>query len=181
MREARSEGAREVELLYADLRRLAARLMANERPDHSLQPTALVHEVYLRLAEGSPTTWNDRSHFFRLAAKVMRQILLDHAKARARQKRGGSRARITLDEDLLEAPGGGVVDLLAFDQALNALCARHSSAADVAEMKLFAGATTNEVALALGLSARTVATRWAFAQMWLRRHLSEPDDPKRNA
>ena len=158
-------------LVYDELRSGASRLMARERPGHTLQTTALVNEAYLKLV-GSPTpSWEDRAHFFGAAARAMRQILVDHARARPSGERGGDLARVTLSTDL---PGSDEsLDLLALDRALTRLEELDPRTAKVAELRLLAGRTVSEVAEDLGVSKRTVDGDWTMARMWLARALAD--------
>lgn len=157
--------------LYDELRSLAEALMARERSGHTLTPTALVHEAFLRLVDQSRIEWLDRSHFFGFAARVMRQVLVDHARRRRAQKRGGEQERVSLTfaESItpVDAP-----DVLALDMALDALAREDERSARVAEMRLFAGLTVAEVAAVLGVSERTAQADWSFARRWLARELS---------
>ncbi len=155
--------------VYVELRALAAYHMAHERPGHTLQPTALVHEVYLRMA-AQRTGWQSRSHFMRLAAQQIRRVLVDHARARNSQKRGGDRMRVTLSD--LDS-GERDFDLLALDRAMERLAGRAPEAARVVELRYFAGFTEREIADALSTSVRTVRRHWAFARAWLFRELDE--------
>ncbi len=156
--------------VYEDLRRLAERLLTGERPDHTLQATALVHEAYFRLAGPAGRNWNDRAHFFRLAAKTMRHILIDHARGRAAGKRGGGERALTLNEtDLLldERPA----EILEIDDALQRLSALNAEKARVVELRYYGGCTIEETAEALGISTATVERHWRFARAWLRTQL----------
>lgn len=157
-------------LVYDELRRLAGRAMARERADHTLQPTALAHEAWLRLAGDAPSV-HDRGHFLAIAARVMRRVLVEHARGHGAEKRGGGVAHVTLDEAVAgELPA--TTDLLALDQALERLQAADPRAAEVAEARLFGGLTVPETAEVLGVSARTVDAEWAYARMWLARALA---------
>jgi RNA polymerase sigma factor (TIGR02999 family) len=159
-------------LVYEELRRTAQGLMRRERAEHTLQPTALVHESYLRLVEGKAAAFADRAHFLGIAARCMRQILVDHARARASQKRGGDRQRVTLDTSLAEA-GTHEFELLVLDDALSKFARLDPRAAQVAELRLFGGLAVDEIAHTLGISARTVDGDWASARLWLSRELSD--------
>ncbi|MEZ5065879.1 MAG: ECF-type sigma factor [bacterium] len=157
-------------LAYAELRELAGSIMRREREYHTLQPTALVHEAYLRLA-GSET-WEGRAHFFAAAARAMRRVLVDHARRRDAEKRGGpDLRRVTFEEDL-HGREGGTLDVLALDQALDRLAGLDPRMHRVVEMKLFAGLTAREIADVLGVSKRTVDGEWSFARKWLADQLS---------
>jgi RNA polymerase sigma factor (TIGR02999 family) len=159
-------------LLYAELREIAGRHMRRERPDHTLQPTALVHEAFLRMAGSTPLSAQDRTHFLRAASQAMRRVLVDHARARNAQKRGGA-LHVTLDEAIAGAPQPAV-DMLALDDALDRLGAAEPRWAQVVELRYFAGLEIPEVAAALGVSPATVKRDWQFARAWLSRELG-PD------
>lgn len=172
--ERRGDAVRELwPLLYEELKRRAVRAMARERGGHTLQPTALVHEAYERMVRASDVAWQDRSHFLAIAARVMRQVLVDHARKRDAERRGGDWTRITFDEPIHAAEGTS--DVLELHLALERLEQLDARTAKVAELRLFAGATVPEIAEALDISARTVDNEWATARMWLVRALS--DDP----
>jgi RNA polymerase sigma factor (TIGR02999 family) len=160
-----------VPLVYGELRRLAARYVRHERPGHSLQATALVHEAYLRLLKDDDLSFENRAHFLGIAARSMRQILVEHARARDAAKRGGERRRITLDEAV--AAGQPLdVDLLAVDEALERLARRDAQHARIVELRFFGGLTNEETAEALGVSPATVKRAWAVARAWLFRELT---------
>jgi RNA polymerase sigma factor (TIGR02999 family) len=145
--------------------------MASERGDHTLQPTAVVHEAYFRLCGSSGSRWENRAHFFGAAAQAMRQILIDHARRKASFKRGGDQIRV----DLPEFAGkweDQVEELLALDEALEALEARDSQMAEVVKLRFFVGLTIDEIASALDLSHRSVSRSWAGAKAWLRREMT---------
>lgn len=158
-----------VPLLYDELRALARAQLNRERPDHTLQATALVHEAYLRLLGASHPPWNDRRHFFRAAAEAMRRILVEHARAKNRLKRGGDRIRVELEDSLLPegADERDLDQLLALDEAFRRLDGQDPRAADVVRLRYFAGLSVADTASALGLSERTVKREWAFARAWL--------------
>jgi RNA polymerase sigma factor (TIGR02999 family) len=158
-------------LVYDELRRLAARQLGRERPGQTLQPTALVHEVYLRLLKDRDLAWENRAHFYGIAAQSMRQILIERARARHALKRGGHRDRVTLDENLLAA-GEREVDLLALDEALSRLAALDADQSRIVELRYFGGLSIEEVAAALGVSPATVKRHWSVARAWLRRELA---------
>jgi RNA polymerase sigma factor (TIGR02999 family) len=159
-------------LVYDELRTLARAQLRNERPDHTLQPTALVHEAWLRLLGSSKPAWNDRPHFFRAAAEAMRRILIDHARKRTRDKRGGRQVRVELD-DVHAAPADDQDRLLALDDAFRRLEKQDPGAADVVRLRFYAGLSVAETAHATGLSERTVKREWAFARAWLYQALSD--------
>ena len=154
-------------LVYDELRRLAAQKLAHEKPGQTLQPTALVHEAYLRLVGGSPPRdWNGRGHFFAAAAEAMRRILINRARDRHRLKRGGDRGRVDLDA-LAEPATAPDEHLLDLDDALDRLARSHPRAAELVKLKFFAGLTLHEAATALGLPRRSADRLWAFARAWL--------------
>jgi RNA polymerase sigma-70 factor (ECF subfamily) len=157
-------------LVYHELRRLARRHMANERAGHTLQATALVNEAYLRLVEVTRVQWQDRAHFFAMAARQMRRILVDSARERRYQKRGGGAQKVTLDEQLLV--GGPGPDLVALDDALQALDKIDQRKSKVVEMRFFGGLSLEDTAAALGVSPDTVTRDWKLAKAWLMRELS---------
>lgn len=158
-------------LLYQPLCRLATARMAGERAGHTLTPTALVHEAWLRIHDGAPIAIHDRRHFLAVAARVMRQILIDHARARGRDKRGGGSTHSTLDQALAD-PGGDPQTLLAIDQALTQLAAIDPDMAQVVELRFFTGLDIREVAAVLGKSERSVNRDWTAARAWLGRALA---------
>jgi len=171
--ETRGETLRQVvELLYPELRRLASGMMRRERQGHTLQPTALVHEAFLDLVDQSSVDWEGRAHFMASAARVMRHILVDHARGRASQKRGGGLPHLTLDETLGVGTPGRSLEILHLDQALDRLAALDARAAQVIELRVFGGLTVDEAAAVLGVSKRTVDADWSVARMWLARELS---------
>lgn len=159
------------EAVYGELRVIARALMREEREDHTLRPTALVHEAFVRMVEEPHLSWENRAHFFGIASRAMRQILVDHARERAALKRGGGRTRITLDDGAL-AGGAHAQEVLDLQVALDKLAAVDERSARVAEMHTFAGMGMVEIAEALGLSRRTVAQDWCFAKRWLNRELN---------
>ena len=161
-------------VVYEELRRMAAHRMAAEAPGHTLQPTALVHEAYMKLVDQTRVDWQGRSHFFAVAAQAMRRILVDHARSRQREKRGGGRARVVLDEAVALSPQKDE-DVLALDEALERLAALDPRQAKVVELRFFGGMSVEEVAEALSVSKRTVEGDWTFARAWLSRELREPD------
>jgi len=161
-----------LDLVYDELRRTARALMARERAGHTLEPTALVHEVYLRLVHQDRVQWTDRAHFLGIAARCMRQILVDHARARGAQKRGGGQAAVTLDEEIA-TDGGREFETLLLNDAMEKLAELDPRAAQVVEMRLFGGMTVKEVAHALEIAPRTVDNDWASARLWLARELAE--------
>jgi RNA polymerase sigma-70 factor, ECF subfamily len=162
--------SRLVALMYPDLRALAGRLMQAERRDHTLQPTAVVNEVFVRLVDQAAIDWQDRAHFVGIAARVMRQILVDHARRRHAAKRGAAGERITLDDAMIAAPDTAF-ELLALDEVLTRFAALDARRARVAELRVFGGLTSKEIATHLGVSTRTVEGDWAVARLWLAREL----------
>jgi RNA polymerase sigma factor (TIGR02999 family) len=158
-------------LVYDELRRLAASYMRRERPGQTLQATALVHDAYIRLMQDSKLSWQNRSHFFGIAARAMRQILVERARARHAVKRGGSRVRVTLDAGLL-ATEGPAIDLEALDEALTRLEALDAELARVVEVRFFGGLSIEEAAETLDVSPATVKRRWTVAKAWLARELA---------
>ena len=160
-----------IPLVHSELRRVARSHFRREHPGHTLQATALVHEVYLRLVAIDRMTINDRTHFFAVAARLMRQILVDHARRKRADKRGRGITMLSLDEasPVASAPG---VDVLALDQALQALSSRDARQCRLVELRFFGGLSIDETAEALGVSAATVEREWAMARAWLYRRLS---------
>ena len=156
-------------LVYAELRQLARAVFASERRNHTLQPTALIHEAWLKLA-GNFGDVKDRAHFYAIAAQAMRRVLTDHARAVQRHKRGGGRKQITLDEQLLTL-GDGAVDLVELDSCLERLAALNDRHARLVELRFFAGLTIPETAEVLGVSHTTVERDWFSARAWLRLEL----------
>ncbi|HEY7089521.1 MAG TPA: ECF-type sigma factor [Tepidisphaeraceae bacterium] len=156
-------------LVYDELRSLARAHMGHERAGHTLQATALVHEAYLRLIDGEPAHWDGRRHFFGAAAEAMRRILIDHAREKNTEKRGGQRARVDLEDALpaISSPCDDVDDLLALDDALDKLTAQDPAIAELVKLSFFAGLSLEESAAALGISRATAYRHWAFARAWL--------------
>ncbi len=161
--------------VYDELRRIAALHLARERVDHTLQPTAVVHEAWLRLSELDRMRFDDESHFLVAAAGAIRRVLVDHARARRAEKRGGAAERITLSG--VSETGGGAVDLLALDEALALLAEKDARKARVVELRYFGGLTIDETAETLGVGSTTVEDDWAFARAWLRRTLGGGGTP----
>jgi RNA polymerase sigma-70 factor, ECF subfamily len=158
-------------LVYDELRRRARHYLRGERPNHTLQPTALVHEVYLRMVKLDHVDWHDRAHFFAVAAQNMRRVLVDSARARRYQKRGGGAINVTFDEAL--AVSDRSPDLVALDDALDVLAAQDERKARVVELRFFGGLTNDEIAAALDISTDTVTRDWQMAKLWLRRELKK--------
>ena len=172
-----SHGDREVldklvPVVYEELRRQAARYLRRERPGHTLQTTALIHEAYIRLIDQKNVHWQNRAHFFAISAQLMRRILVDHARSRQAAKRGGSDIKLPLEEAMI-ASEGREVDLVALDEALERLAAIDPQQSRVVELKFFSGLSVEETAEVLGVSTRTVKRDWNVAKAWLRREISE--------
>lgn len=157
-------------LVYADLRRRARRYMAREPRGHSLQATDLIHEAYLRLVASKPVDWHSRAHFFALSARLMRQILVDHARSRGYAKRGGGRRQVTFDEALV--CGELDWDLVELDEALQALAATDARKGRVVELRFFGGLTAQETAEVLAVSTQTVLRDWRLSKAWLLQWMS---------
>jgi RNA polymerase sigma factor (TIGR02999 family) len=157
--------------LYNELHKLAAAKMRFERGNHTLQPTALVHEAYLRLADCNDSVWQDRARVLGTAAHLMRNILVDHARAHCAGKRGAGALQVTLDSGLVVA-SGSPVDILLVDQALSRLAAFDQRQAMILELHFFAGLTFEEIAVQLGVSSRTVKRDWTMARAWLHDQLA---------
>jgi RNA polymerase sigma-70 factor (ECF subfamily) len=169
-----SAAERLIPVVYDDLHRQAARAMRGEGEAHTLQATALVNEAYLRLVDQRRVEWRNRAHFFAIASTVMRRILVDHARARLTEKRGGGATQITLDDaERGRAPDDSSdVDLLALHEALERLAALDPDQARLVELRYFGGLTIEETAEAMGVSPATTKREWALARAWLRRELS---------
>lgn len=159
-------------LVYDELKRLAHRYMRRENPGHSLQTTALVNEAYLRLTEGKPVNWQDRTHFFAVSANVMRRILIDMANSRNAQKHGGGVRHVALEEALVVAAGRDA-DLLALDDALKALAEIDPRKSRVVELRYFGGLSVEETAAVLNVSPDTVMRDWKMAKAWLLKEMSK--------
>jgi RNA polymerase sigma factor (TIGR02999 family) len=160
-------------LVYAELHRQAASFLRKERPGHTLQTTALIHEAYLKLIDRRDVTWQSRTHFFAVAAQAMRRILVDYARAKHREKRGGDTIKLSLEEATLVAAKEKGVDLIALDEALNKLTERDKQQARVVELRYFSGLSLEETAEALHVSRATVARDWESARAWLHRELTK--------
>jgi RNA polymerase sigma factor (TIGR02999 family) len=164
--------ARLMELVYEELRRLARQQMANVPPGDTLQPTALVHEAYLRLVGRElQASWESRAHFFNAAARAMRDIIVEQARKHARLKRGGDRKRVVLDEERLISPQTRGEDLLALDAALRELDETDPTSARIAMLRYFAGLTVEDTARAMEMSPATIKRRWRYAMAWLDRRI----------
>ena len=164
--------ARLMPLVYEELRRRAAEYLRHERPDHTLQATALVHEAYLKLVDQNRATWKNRVHFGSVAASLMRRILVQHARTHNAAKRGGKLEKLYLDETrelACERP----LELVALDDALQSFTSTYPREGNVVELKFFGGLEANEIAEVLNVSSKTVLRDWNFAKLWLRRELTE--------
>ena len=159
-----------VPIVHAELRRLAQRQMAGERPGHTLQPTALVNEAYLRLVDLKQMQWQNRAHFFAMGARLMRRILVDFARSRGYQKRGGGAKQVSFTE-ALDVAEGQATDVVALNDALEALAHVDERKSRVVELRFFGGLSVEETAEVLNVSRETVKRDWKFAKMWLLRHL----------
>ena len=159
-----------VPVVYREMKRLASSYLKAERPGHTLQPTALVNEAYLRLFDPTANGWESRAHFFGVAARAMRQVLVDHARKRDAAKRGGELQRVTLVTDIAEA-GKSETDLLDLHLALEKLAQNDEALARLVELRFFTGLTLDEAADTLGVSRRKAANDWAAARLWLQREL----------
>ncbi len=159
-------------IVYAELRRLASRHLGGERPCHTLQTTALVHEAYLRLVDQSSLQWQNRAHFFAMAARMMRHILVDYARARHNAKRGGRAVKVTLDE-AAEVSTERSSEMVALDDALTALSEFDQRKSRIVELRFFGGLSIEETAVALEVSPGTVMREWTLAKAWLQREISK--------
>ncbi len=163
------EGAAErlMPLVYDELRRLARDYLRRERPGHTLQPTALVNEAYLKLVDQRDARWQSRAHFYGVAAQLMRRILVDHARAHEAEKRGGEFQKLSLDENLDAAGGERDVNLVALDDALNRLAEMDPQKSKIVELRFFGGLSIEETAEVLGIGTATVIRQWRMAKAWL--------------
>jgi RNA polymerase sigma factor (TIGR02999 family) len=166
-------------LVYDELRRLARGFMGRERRDHTLQPTALVHEAFIRLVDQSRVDWRGRTHFRAVGARVMRRILVDHARGYGSAKRGGGWQRVTLGESLLRSSDAelDLLEVLSLNDALERLRRIDDRQAQIIELRFFGGLTSAEVAEVLGVSSRTVEGEWMHGRAWLKRELTRKDAP----
>ena len=167
-------------LVYDELRKLARDYLRRERADHTLQPTALVNEAYLKLVDQRRVNWQNRSHFFGIAAQIMRRILVDHARSRAAEKRGGLLRKLSLDEANV-LPAERAPDLIELDEALKRLAEVFPRKGQVIELRFFGGLSVEETAHVLGVSDKTVMREWQSAKLWLYRELDREgteDEPK---
>jgi RNA polymerase sigma-70 factor (ECF subfamily) len=167
-------------LVYDDLHRLAQRYMAQERPEHTLQTTALVHEAYLRLLDSAQPSWQNRAHFFAVCARIMRRVLVDCVRAHQTLKRGGDMLPLFFEESIagIGRPG---TDLVAVDDALTALAGVDSRKAQVVELRFFGGLSAKETAEVLKVSEKTVLLDWKLSKSWLRRELRKQKPPKKQS
>ena len=162
-------------LVYAELRRLARHYLRKERSGHTLQPTALVHEAYLKLIDQTRVSWQNRAHFYGVAAQLMRRILVDHARAASAEKRGGDATRFALDEAHFQLRQQKSVDLIALDEILRRLARLDPRKSRVVEMRFFGGLREDEIAECLGVSTKTVTRDWKMAKLWLYSELVAAD------
>ena len=160
-----------IPVVYDELHRQAARYLRREHPGHILQTTALIHEAYLRLINQQNIEWQNRAHFYAIAARLMRQILVDHARRRQATKRGGSDIKVPLEEAMVISPGENV-DLVALDEALTRLAAIDPQQSRIVELRYFSGLSVEETAEVLGVSSRTVNRDWNVAKAWLRQQIA---------
>ncbi len=165
-------------LIYDQLRRIAREYMRRERDGHTLQPTALVHEAYLKLTRGEPISWQGRAHFYSLAARAMRRVLVNHARDRQRLKRAGKDFTVSLAEAAGLGPpqADGGVDVVALDAALERFDQSYPRQRQVIELRFFAGMEAREIAEVLQMSEKTVLRDWQFARLWLRRELAQKEE-----
>jgi RNA polymerase sigma factor (TIGR02999 family) len=159
-------------LVYGELRRMAHRFMRRERPDHTLQSSALVNEAYIRLIDCNQVDWQNRAHFFGIAAQMMRQILIDHARRHTRARRGGGLREVSFEETAVVSVERAA-ELIALDDALTALAAFDLSKSRIVELRFFGGLTNEEVGEVMGMSLRTIEREWRKAKAWLRRAISK--------
>lgn len=164
-----------IPLVYEELRAIAGRYLSRESPSHTLQSTALVHEAYFKLIGQRRVQWQNRAHFFGIAAQMMRRILVDHARHQHREKRGGPAPKLSLDEAIAQAEPEADVDLLALDEALTALAEIDPRGARIIELRFFSALTIDETAEVLDISAGTVKRDWSAARAWLYREMRQPE------
>jgi RNA polymerase sigma factor (TIGR02999 family) len=163
-------------LVYEELRHLARHYLRQERPDHTLQSTALVHEAFMRLVGQNPSEWKSRAHFYGIAARLMRQILVDHARNRRAAKRGGNSLKLTLNEALAGSKGKDL-DILALDDALNNLAQLNPQQSHIVELRFFSGLSIEDTSEVLGVSPATVKRNWTTARAWLFREMNQSEQP----
>jgi len=171
----RSAESELIPLVYDELRRIAARFMKQERPDHTLQATAVVHEAYLKLVKQQNVNWQSKAHFLAVAASVMRRVLLDYARSHGREKRGGAHADLPLDEALVFCRQRSD-ELIELDQALSRLAEVDQRQNQVVELRYYGGLTVEETAAVLGVSPKTVKREWSVARAWLHREIRTGKD-----
>jgi len=159
-------------LVYGELHKQAARYLRRERQDHTLQPTALINEAYLKLIDQREVSWENRAHFFGIAAQMMRRILVDHARTKHREKRGGDDVKLPLEEAMMVVANEKNIDLIALDEALTRLEMQDKQQARIVELRYFSGLSLEETAEALNISRTTAARDWAMAKAWLHRELT---------
>lgn len=159
-------------LVYMELHKQAARYLRRERQNHTLQTTALIHETYLKLIDQREVNWENRTHFFAIASNLMRRILVDHARSKHREKRGGDAVKVTFDERIQAGDQEKSVEVLALDEALSRLESFDERQARIVELRYFSGLTLEETAAALNISRSTTAENWAMAKAWLHRELT---------
>jgi len=159
-------------LVYEELRRLARIQLSHEHPGHTLRPTALVHEAWLRMIDQREVDWQNRAHFFGLAAQMIRRTLVDHARARLREKRGGGVTMVSLDESIDAPEQERLVDLIAIDEALDKLAKIDAEQSRLVELRFFGGLSVEETAVVMGSSTATIKREWAIAKSWLYRALT---------
>jgi RNA polymerase sigma factor (TIGR02999 family) len=164
-----------IPIIYDELRSLAARYLRRERIDHTLQPTALVHEAYFRLVDQKEVRWQSRAHFFGIAAQMMRRVLIDHAKSQGREKRGGGRQKVELDQ-AAELSEEQASEVIALDDALEALARIDPRKGKIVELRYFGGLSVEETAEVLGVSPNTIMRDWAMAKAWLYNEIKGEDD-----
>ncbi len=162
-----------VPLVYEQLRMMARRFMRQQPLGHTFQTTELIHEAYLKLAAGEDNNWKNRAHFFGVASKAMRHILVDYARSKSREKRGGKAAKLTLEENVVANSTNRAEDIVALDNALKQLAVLDERKNQVVEMKFFGGLTTEEIAEVLKISPETVKRDWSFSKTWLSRELAK--------
>jgi RNA polymerase sigma factor (TIGR02999 family) len=162
-------------LIYDELRRLAGNYLRRERSDHTLQPTALVHEAYIKLIDQTQVKWQNRAHFFGIAANIMRRILVDYARQHKAEKRGGAAEKMPLEEEILIVSEGKSAELLALDEALENLAKIDPQKSKIVELRYFGGLSVEETAEVLGVSEITVKRHWRMAKAWLYGQLSHQD------
>lgn len=161
-------------IVYEELRKLARHYVERERPGHTLQTTALVHEAYVRLVGQSPPEWKCRAHFYGVAARLMRQILVDHARANRAEKRGGGAPKLALDDDLARSYGNGI-DLLVLDNALRSLTELNPQQGQIVELRFFSGLTIEDTSEVMGISPASVKRSWTAARAWLYREMNRSE------